>query len=122
MRSNLASPSAARRTAAQVELRQQQRDNDLRAVLSTAEGRRMLWWLLDDLCGLHSSAFGGNTADLTFREGRRDVGVKLMQHAQAVAPDSYVASLLEHVAAAKEEALHRDDAQTTATAEEAEHG
>ena len=122
MRRNLGSAAAGRRTRAQAERRQQQRDNDVRAVLATPEGRRFLWWLLDDLCGLHSSAFGGDMPVLTFLEGRRNVGVALMQHAQALAPDEYVLSLQEHVAAAKEEALHREDAQTTAPAEESENG
>lgn len=116
-----ASATMARRTRALQERRQQQRDNDVRAVLSTVEGRRLWWWLMDDVCGLHSGGFGGDTADLTYREGGRWVGLELMRHAQRVAPDNYVLALQERVSAAREEQLQREDAEATAEKETEEN-
>jgi hypothetical protein len=50
---------------------------DARAVLRTAEGRRLLWWLLNE-AGTYSTTYvPGDSHASAFAEGRRNVGIQL---------------------------------------------
>ena len=55
----------------------QRKTNDLRKVLSSVEGRRIIWDLLSD-CGVFCGSFNTNNAAMSFQEGRRDIGLKLI--------------------------------------------
>lgn len=57
--------------------RKLQRDfDDLKAVLSTRNGRRFLWRTLSN-CGVFELSYTG-TSETYFREGQRNIGLKLM--------------------------------------------
>lgn len=76
--------------------RQRQRDDDLRALMSTAQGRRVAYRLVFDLCDVLSPAVdtfilgikdGASAAMHTWRRiGRQSVGTELLAVLQGVAP------------------------------------
>jgi len=51
---------------------------DLRSILKKPEGRRFVWELLGDT-GVFRSVFALNSNQTSFNEGRRDVGLELLQ-------------------------------------------
>lgn len=58
------------------ELRLHQLAEDFRRVTAQPGGRRLLWWLLHDVCRIESSGFTGNSE--TYRNlGRREVGLEI---------------------------------------------
>jgi hypothetical protein len=98
-------------------MRQEELDNAARQVLGTPAGRRFLWWLLDDVCGLHSGTFTG-TSETFYREGRRSVAIDVLKFVQRAAPDAYSLAVQEALSAAREAALHREDAEAQAPGDE----
>lgn len=84
-------------------------DDDLGYVLSTTQGRRALWRLIDGQCGTVGPSFttggGVDSALVTaFNEGRRSIGIELMQQAQRIAPKEFLRMLAEEFAAREERA------------------
>lgn len=61
---------------------------DLRAVLSTAEGRRFVWGLLT-FTGVFKTSFTGNS-ETFYREGQRNVGLKIIADLRAACPERLV--------------------------------
>ncbi len=89
---------------AKVSQKQRQRDAraqheaDVRAVLATPEGRRV-WWRLLERTGTWSRAY-------TERDnGRRDVGVELLEEAQLISPTEYVRMVAEQLVEVKRAAV-----------------
>ena len=73
-----------------------QREEDVKAMLSTPAGRRWLWHVLDGVAGLFGGSFSGEGAlTSAYNEGRRAVGVALMTEAQRIAPARYVEMVTE---------------------------
>lgn len=58
---------------------------DLRFVLGTPQGRRMIWRYLSR-CGVYQTSFSENTNTTYFREGERNIG--LVIHAEALEASS----------------------------------
>lgn len=75
--------------------RQEQLKADFQAVMSLAAGRRVIWWFIDGVCGVHSGGFTGEALSTAFAEGRRDVGLKLLLKAQEWAPQELVHAIVE---------------------------
>lgn len=73
------------------------RDADLRAVLGTEAGRRFVWRLIDG-SGVFSQSYAGEALANAFNEGRRAVGIALMQESQTVSSRLYVEMLAEELA------------------------
>jgi len=69
-------------------LNQDQVDADLRFLLSTDQGRRYIWRVLE-VCGIYKSSFTGSS-ETFFLEGQRNVGLKLLSDIMRVDPDSYI--------------------------------
>lgn len=66
-------------------MRDQQERDDIRKLMSTPEGRRECWRLLEQ-CGVHQTSFvGEQPLTMAFQEGGRNIGiwaeVRLMKHA-----------------------------------------
>lgn len=92
---------------ARVEKREREQDNDLRAVMRLTEGRRFVLRIVEEISGVMSETFTGNS-ETFHREGRRSVGVAVMGHALRVAPDDWMLGLQELYAARRtEEALQQ---------------
>lgn len=67
---------------------------DLRAVMSSPQGRRFVWRLLD-AAGVFSASYTADPNSTAYAEGRRAMGLWLMREAQTVARDPYVAMVRE---------------------------
>ena len=88
---------------------QQDRENDRRHVnaLDRQEAEKMWAWLMSgpqgrrvvrellDWCGVYRSSFSTNGSEMSFREGQRNVGLKLLAAVQVAAPDFYLKMLEE---------------------------
>lgn len=62
-------------------------------ILKTEKGRAFYWYLLCE-CGVFTSSFTGDNYTF-FREGERNVGLKLLGFMNEVAPDAYVLMMKE---------------------------
>lgn len=62
-------------------------EEGFRFILDDEKGRRVLWWLLSE-CGVFRISMTGNSATF-FNEGRRDIGLRLMDRIMALRPDIY---------------------------------
>lgn len=85
---NAANESEVKHARQREDLHQDQTDNDLRFILSTAQGQRFLARLLDKT-GLHKTSFTGSSQTF-FLEGQRNIGLLLLSDIMRVDPDSYV--------------------------------
>lgn len=74
---------------------------DLRTFVSTAAGRRFLWALISRT-GVFASAFDTEALRMAFIEGRRSVGVDLLQMLQVKVPEGYLAMVQEAAKAVAE--------------------
>lgn len=68
--------------------------DDLRWMMSDKRGRRVMWRLLETT-GVYRSSFTGNS-ETFFREGQRNVGLKLLADIHENCPDAFVTMLKEH--------------------------
>jgi hypothetical protein len=66
---------------------------DLRSVLATAEGRRLVWRYLTR-CGVFKTSMTGSSQTF-FLEGQRNVGLWLLADINAADPGAYVTMLAE---------------------------
>ncbi len=74
-------------------IRQDKDDNDLRFLLSSDQGRRFIWRILE-LCGIYKSSFTGSS-ETFFLEGQRNIGLKLISEVLRVDPESYL-KMIKH--------------------------
>lgn len=68
-------------------------DRDLKFILETEQGRSYLYELLD-FCGLYKGSFTGNS-ETFYREGQRNVGLKIFADIGRVAPEAYIKMMSE---------------------------
>lgn len=61
----------------------------LREVLGTVSGRAVLWAVLED-CGIYRLSYHNNPHETAFREGNRQVGLRLLAEIHAAAPHAYI--------------------------------
>jgi hypothetical protein len=64
------------------------RDNGLKHLLSTYEGRRLYWLILED-CGVFRNPFTGNALSTAFNAGEQNVGQKLLAHLMNTSPQVF---------------------------------
>ncbi len=68
--------------------RNRERDlNDMRYILAAKNGRRFIWKLMSE-CGIFASSFDG-TSRTYFREGERNVGLKILSRLNEADENSY---------------------------------
>jgi hypothetical protein len=84
--------------------RQRGRDEDLRAVLSTGEGRRLFYRLVFDTAGVMEPTFTGEAMGASWKDGKRAVGLFLVAEAQRVDSRLYLLMLQEAIAEQEHEA------------------
>lgn len=74
--------------------RRKERDTeDVKLIMSTREGRRFMWRLLD-FCGVYRNSFTGNS-ETFFKEGQRNVGLMLLGEIHEHCPDGFLTMLKE---------------------------
>lgn len=74
-----------------------EREADLRGVMSTPAGRRFVWRLIDADAGVLRHSHAGEALATAFNEGRRALGISLLQEVQKVTPADYVRMVGEHL-------------------------
>lgn len=87
-----------------------QEDLDLKAVLGTAEGRRLMWRILGH-CQVNNTIGVDTHADMAFAAGRQSVGYWIQAEMIAVKPRSYIEMMGERVTEEAAEAVlqNRED-------------
>lgn len=68
---------------------------DVRWLMSTHQGRRFVYKVLAD-CGIYQRSFTGSEATTAFAEGRRAVGLQLLDEITRLAFNDYLKMLGEH--------------------------
>lgn len=91
--------------------KQVRQDGDLAGVLSTEQGRRVFFRLMDGICGLNSLSFSGDRGTTDFKEGRRSVGVQLKQEIFRVCPEQWKTMEAEQYELQTEDRLFREKAE-----------
>lgn len=67
--------------------------DDMRFILATEQGRRVLWKYLE-ACGIYKSSFTGSS-ETYFLEGQRNIGLKILNDIMDADPESYVKMMKE---------------------------
>lgn len=117
-----ASPTAQAILAELQERYERQQKDDLRAVLSTPEGRRLVWRIVDEIAGVHGKAFHGSPEVALHAEGRRSVGIDLMLAVQTLDPTLWQQVIADRMNALREEQEHKRAAEEAAEKENADGG
>jgi len=89
-----------RRDKELAEYEQEREREELRYILDDPKGRRFLWRLLD-YAGVYNSSFTGNSFTF-FNEGRRDVGLFVLDEVTDADPDAYLEMQRESLNEARE--------------------
>lgn len=93
------------------ELAQLQAEADLRAVASSPAGRRFLWRLIEQRCGLLNGIQTESQAQMSHAEGKRAVGRELLAELQRVAPPQATQMVREWTQALEERQLRVEVSQ-----------
>lgn len=83
---------------------------DLSDILCTDEGRRYLWRLLS-FCRVMDRSMDRDSHVMAFREGQRDIGMRLMQDIYEAKPNAYELMRKEHIVACEERRAAYDEAK-----------
>lgn len=62
--------------------------NDVRHVLSSVQGRRFVWMILD-MAGVYRSSFTGNSSTF-FNEGARNIGLRVLSDVMDAKPEAFL--------------------------------
>lgn len=77
----------------QQEIALEQAKDDFLSLMATAFGRRFMWDLLAR-CGVFTSSFR-TSAEMAFLEGKRVIGLQMLERIHALCPERYVEMLNE---------------------------
>ena len=94
MPANAADRKDVRRLEKQAKVIDTQRKAVIHNVMSTIEGRHWLWDVLAS-CHCFSSTFNGDALQSTFNEGRRSVGLAILDDITSTCPDQYIQAMRE---------------------------
>lgn len=88
-------------TEAQSDAIKQKADNarktfveDVRWLMSSPRGRRLVWWLLSK-SGVSRTSFNNSGSVMAFNEGQRNIGLMLQAEVLEASPDAYMTMLQE---------------------------
>jgi len=90
---NAADPAAVDKKTRKADRVENRRLAAFKTVMASREGRRYVWWLLEQT-GVFRSSFTGNSTTF-FNEGQRNVGLMLVADINAAAPELYIVMLDE---------------------------
>lgn len=89
--SNSASEAQTKAAEQAREFLLEQRRSDLSAIMQSAIFRRVLWRILTEECGIYKKSFIEKDGSMSsFNEGKRFVGLRLMEDLKAVDHHSYL--------------------------------
>lgn len=67
----------------------EQLKGDARAVMASHEGRRFVWYLLEQF-GIYRTSYSREALAMAYNEGRRSAGLQLMDIVSIYCPEQYV--------------------------------
>ena len=76
--------------------------SDIRFILKSPEGRRFYWKLMSDARVFHSS-FNGDTSGTMFNEGRRSIGLDILNDLLEAKPETFSQMQQEYASEKKRE-------------------
>lgn len=91
---NLADEASVNERQKALILRAAQDKRVIRELLSTTPGRAWMWHLLEQ-CHMLSTSFSEEPTVMAFREGERNIGLRLWSQIQQDAPDHLLTMLAE---------------------------
>lgn len=68
---------------------------DFKWLVAHAQGRRLLWRLLER-SGVYRTSYNGSKDDTLFREGMRNLGLEVLGELHEISPQTYSKMLTEH--------------------------
>jgi len=89
---------------------QTRRDNGLKYLLKTPDGRRFLWLHLQD-CRCFSQPFAENALTTAFNCGEKNAGQRLLDHLTAIDPDAFLVMMKENQDAQRARSAELDAAR-----------
>jgi hypothetical protein len=92
-RGDLADPKKVGRRETLDKLRVRQEQEDILFILSSVQGRRFYWRMMER-CGIFESSFTGNNTTF-FNEGQRNIGLMLLSKLNEISPQSYLQMIHE---------------------------
>lgn len=91
---DLGDPSQVKKASRRARLLAREEDGVLAQVLSTIQGRRLMWrWL--SLTGLYRNPFSTNALAMAFNAGQQNVGQQLLAEVNRISPEAYVLMMRE---------------------------
>ena len=69
-------------------------DADIKWLVSSPRGRRVVWWMLDK-AGVNRTSFNNSGSVMAFNEGQRNMGLMLQAQVIELAPEAYMTMLEE---------------------------
>ena len=75
-------------------LERQEEESDIKWLMSSKRGRRIVWRQLDQ-AGVFRSSFNTNAMSMAFAEGGRNQGLRLLASVHALCPEHYPAMMKE---------------------------
>tara|TARA_Y100000310_G_C20473910_1_gene711437 strand:+ start:582 stop:902 length:321 start_codon:yes stop_codon:yes gene_type:complete len=66
----------------------------LRGLVENRNGRELIWWMLSS-AGIYQTSFTGNSTTF-FNEGRRAIGLELLDRLISTRPSAYAQMIEEH--------------------------
>lgn len=91
---DLSEKADVRTRAKRARKQQQGLDGTLRGIMGTGTGRAWLWYILST-CHSFELEVPGDAITMAFRNGERNVGIRLLSDVMRVAPDEFVAMMRE---------------------------
>lgn len=67
---------------------------DIKWLMSSPRGRRLVWWLLAK-CGVNRTSFNNSGSVMAFNEGQRNIGLLLQAEVLDTSPEAYMTMLSE---------------------------
>ena len=87
-------------------------DHDVIAVMSTAQGRRFVWWVLGE-AGIRRSVFRPNALEMAMLSGMQNMGLQLEAALMEACPDLYLVAQNEAGKAQRENLSEESTTETT---------
>lgn len=116
-RPNLGDPGYQRKVRETDKLRRLQLDENIRKVLGTDEGRRVLMWIVYGVCALENGGIDALGDSLVHFTGRRWVGREVLAKCTEVSPGTISHAIAEEHWERAELARYKDAVETPASTE-----
>ncbi len=85
---------AQQRAAEAIALQRMERAEDVKKLMASPWGRRLMWGMLAD-AKTYQPTFNTNAMQMAWNEGRRSYGIDLLAYVQMTCPERYLEMLKE---------------------------